>query len=131
MKEDTHISALRESFDIIRECVKAGIERRQRTLGFHCSAAAVDLLELLLHQIHKLDVGTTLHHEMFASAPRAKKNLPDFQSKDKVVDIMNKIESKRNMFVYGKQQPREIIEEFLETYNRLKEILDELGVNYE
>ena len=131
MKEETHIAALKESFELIRECVKVGIEKRQRTLGFHCSAGAIDLLELLLHQMHKLDVGTTLHHDMFASAQRAKKNLPDFQSKDKIVELINKIEVKRNIFVYGKPQTRESIEEFLETYNKLKEIMEDMGVHYE
>lgn len=68
---------------------------------------------------------------MFASVKNAKSHTPDFQSKDKIIGLINSIETKRNILVYGKPQSRDVIEEFLETLNKLKEMIDNLGVYYE
>lgn len=132
MLPETHISAIKESLEVIKEAVQRGIERRQRTIGFVCSAAAVDLLELSLHQKGILPYGNILKHDWFASKQKASRKLPfSFDEKEKILSLLEQIEKKRNILCYGKPQPRRTIEEFLETFHTFKELMGELGVDYE
>lgn len=131
MNIEAHSRALKESLEEIKDAVKMGVEKRQRTIGFHCSAAAADLLELWLHQEGLIDPGTILKHDMFASLKKAKENLIDFGNKNKILTLMAELEAKRNILVYGKAQPRTVIEDYLGTFNKIKDTMSELGLEYE
>ena len=67
MNMEAHRRAIRESVETLRECVQRGIESRQRTIGFHCSVAAADMLELYLHSKNLIDPGRTIKHDFFSS----------------------------------------------------------------
>ncbi len=131
MNIDAHRRALKESMEEIRQAVQKGIEKRQRTIGFHCSAAAVDMIEIYLHEENLIGPGTSLKHDFFASANKARAKLPHFNKKEKIISLVSDLESKRNILVYGKQQKRDDIEKYLEIFNSIKEIMQELGEIYE
>jgi len=128
MKIETHINAVRESIDTLKDCLSKGIENRQRTIGFHCSAAAVDLVEIYLHQQNLIDIGLYLKHNWFASIKSASKHIPEFPQKSEILQILHEIERKRNLLCYGKPQPIQTIEETLVLFNKLKARLEALGV---
>ena len=50
MKLETHLKRLKESFEVINECIEKGLIERQQTLGFTTSAAAAEMLEAYLHK---------------------------------------------------------------------------------
>ena len=127
MKIETHIAAINESLDVLKDCIAKGIESRQRTIGFSCSAAAVDLLEIFLHQQNLIDPGANIKHNWFASIKTASKHLPDFPQKTELLEILNQIEKKRNLLCYGKPQPVKTIEGAISLFNELKAKLESLG----
>lgn len=110
---------------VIEECVEKGmLIERQRTLGFHCSAAAVDMLEILLHRHGLISPGSQLKHDWFSSEKKVLEKLPfDFPHKKRVVAIIMDIEKKRNMLCYGKPQPEETIESAIIDVRKLAGIL--------
>lgn len=56
MRIEDHKNNIRESIDVIEECIQKGtLTQRQRTIGFHCSAAGIDMLEVLLHKKNLID----------------------------------------------------------------------------
>jgi len=132
MNIESHKKAIRESLDVLEQCVQAGIQNRQRTVGFHCSAASVDMLEIYLHSKNLIDPGTTIKHDFFSSQKIALERVnPDFPRKAEIIGILAGIESKRTLLCYGKPQPQETIESAIRLLNSLREILDGLGVAYE
>jgi hypothetical protein len=131
MNIEAHRRALIESMEEIRNAVQMGIERKQRTIGFHCSAAAVDMLEIFLHEKNLINPGTVIKHDFFASPRKATDKIPSFQGKEKLLKLFVELEIRRNMLVYGKGQNRDKIESYLELFNKIKEILTDMGVEYE
>lgn len=128
MKDETHIRAINESLEVISESVAKGIEKRQRTIGFHCSSAAVNLFEMFLHKQNLIDTGASIKHNWFASIKTASSHLPDFPQKADLLQMLNQIENKRTMLCYGKPQPAESIEEAISLLNKIKGRLETLGV---
>jgi len=63
MKIESHYKSLKESLELIEESVQKGILERQRTIGFHCSAAAVDMLEIFLHKSRLIEPGAIIKHD--------------------------------------------------------------------
>ena len=51
----------------LNESLEKGILERQRTIGFHTSAASMDLLEMLLHKNNLIDRGFVIKHEWLKS----------------------------------------------------------------
>ena len=132
MNTEGHRRAIRESLEEIKEAVQKGVMERQRTIGFHCSVAAADMLEILLHERNLIDPGTTIKHEFFASARKADERLPmEFPEKGILIELMVELETRRNALCYGRPQPKESIEQFLMIFNKLRKIFDKLGVKYE
>jgi len=132
MNAEAHRRAIRESIEMIEECVQVGAGERQRTIGFHCSVAASDILELYLHSQNLIGPGTAIKHEFFASERKANERLPfDFSSKNAIIKLMIEIESKRNALCYGRPQPAEAIAEVIRTFNKLRKLFDSIGVKYE
>ena len=132
MRVESHKNSIRESLEELVSAVNRGIENRQKTIGFHCSSAAVNMLEIYLHDKNLVDPGFQLKHNDFGSEKMALDKLPfDFESKDEIVKIMVDIERKRNVLCYGKQQDKEIIEKYMETFNKLKNLVESMGVKYE
>jgi len=132
MRIDYHKRAIKESLDMIKESIEVGLIERQRTIGFHCSVASADILELYLHSKNLVDPGTNIKHDFFSSEKRAfEKITVDFENKEKIIKLIVEIEKARNLLCYGRGQTREYIEKYLEIFNRLRSLFDSMGVEYE
>ncbi len=132
MRIESHKKSIAESLDELAQAINIGLEKRQKTIGFHCSSAAVELLEIYLHTKNLIDPGFQLKHNDFVSERIALEKLPfDFENKEIIIKVMVDIEKKRNTLCYGKQQPAKSIEEYIEKFNQMKNIMIEMGVEYE
>lgn len=130
MKIESHQERLKESLDLIKESIEKGIVKRQRTIGFNTSAASADMLEILLHKKNFIDPGFVLKHEWLKSKNKTIEKLAfDFPRKKEIIDLMFRIEGKRNSLCYGKPQKEEIVQEVINDFNKLKEIFKKDGVN--
>lgn len=127
MQEAAHIRNIKESIEELEEAVHKGVEKRQRTIGFHCSAAAVDLLELYLHKKGLVPIAHILKHDWFASPNKLNEKLPfDFEKKLEIFELVVGIEKRRNVLCYGTQQPESSIEQTLLKFNALRTLFKEL-----
>ena len=126
MRIEDHKKRLEESLKAIEESIEKGIVERQRNIGFNTSAAATDMLEILLHKKFLIDQGMVVKHEWLKSKKSIQNKLPfEFKNKEKIIDLIFKIEEKRNVLCYGKPQKAETIQELIENFNKLKDILKE------
>lgn len=132
MRIDHHKRAIKESLEIIKESIDRGLIERQRTIGFHCSVAAVDILELYLHSKNLVDPGASIKHDFFSSEKKALSKIKvEFENKARIIKLLVEIENKRNLLCYGKGQSKEYIEKYLGLFNALRKIFDSMGVEYE
>lgn len=132
MKLDSHKASIKESMEELASAVNRGVESRQKTIGFHCSSAAVNMLEIYLHSKNLVDPGFQLKHNDFGSEKMACNKLPfAFENKENIVKLIVDIEKKRNTLCYGSKQPKADIEKFMETFNKLKDLFTDMGVEYE
>ncbi len=126
MNAEEHKAAVKESIEVIKEAIQTGIERRQRTIGFHCSAAVIDLLELFLHKNNIIDPGKTMKHDFFSSERKALSKLSeDFPEKQKIIALLVSLETKRNQLCYGKLKQKEDVEAYLALFARIRSFFDE------
>ena len=129
MNADAHRRAIRESLEEIEEAIKRGVTDRQRTIGFHCSVAAADMLELYLHEQNLIDPGTTIKHDFFSSLRAANERIkPEFPNKNEILSLMHRLEVERNLLCYGKPRTQEDLENFIETFNKLRMVLENMGL---
>lgn len=132
MNIEAHKRAVKESLDVLEKAIERGLKERQRTIGFHCSVASVDILEIYLHENDLINPGTILKHNFFSSKKKVKERLDfDFEKREKIIEMMVKIEKKRNLLCYGKPRPEKEIENYILVFNKLRKIFDDLGVDYE
>ena len=97
MKIDSHLENLKESIREVEEAVTKGLSTKQRTLGFHTSAAAIDILEIILHKNNLIDPGFVIKHEWFNSERKIEEKFPfDFQYKKEIMNLIKNIENIRN-----------------------------------
>src|SRR3989344_5270400 len=128
MKIESHLENLEESIREINEAVKTGLEKKQRTLGFHTSSAAIDILEIILHKNKLIDPGFVIKHEWFNSKKKIEEKLPfDFSKKREILACIVKIEAARNKLCYGKRQDEKGLEEIVQEFLRLKELFVEVA----
>ncbi len=80
MRIESHLDNLKESIREIHAAVKEGLVPNQRSLGFHTSAAAVDMLEIILHQQNLIDPGFVIKHEWFNSPRKVAEKFPLVQN---------------------------------------------------
>ena len=130
MKTEIHLKNLKESLEVIEESIEKGLVERQRTIGFNTSAACTDMLEILLHKHSLIDPGFIIKHEWLKSKNKVSEIFQfDFPKKKELLNIIFKIEEKRNVLCYGKPQPIEVIREILADFNTLKKKFREAGLN--
>ena len=130
---DEHIKKIKEHLEEIEDAIDQGIENKPITIGFHCSACSVELLELYLHTINKISVGHVIKHDWFKKPKieQKKEDLIDrklkinFNNKKEIYDLIYSIEEKRSNLVYGKSD-KKVIESVLNSFLKLKEKLIEL-----
>jgi len=127
MKIESHLENLKESIAEIEECVKKGLVEKQRTVGFHCSAGAIDMLEIILHKKELIDTGFIIKHEWFNSKNKINEKFNfDFIRKQEILDLITSIEKVRNKLCYGKRQSEDVLEHVVKNFNHLKEIFKEV-----
>lgn len=130
MNIESHQKSLKESLEVIEECIEKGLVERQRTIGFSASAACADMLEIFLHQQSLIDPGFIIKHEWLKSKNQIKEKLPfDFPKKEEILSCIQKVEEKRNLLCYGKPQPEETIRDILGQFNKVKNLFKEVGLN--
>lgn len=129
MKIDFHVARYRESLEGIEIAVDRGIASHQRSVGFHTSSAAVDLLSIYLFQEKLVSPGTQIQHTWFKSVQRAEEKLPfSFPNKAHIIALMTAIESHRDTFCYGTDQPVAEIRAVLDSFHELRELFEAMGV---
>ena len=131
MKSEDHLRNIKESLEVIEESIQKGIQERQRNIGFNTSVAAAEMLEVYLHKKDLINLDLAIKHEWFSSIKNAKERLNfDFENKEKIIELLNKIELKRNILCYGKIQPIEDTEEILEYFNEIKSLFEDMGLKW-
>ena len=128
MNIQTHLRAINESIEEIEDSIAKGLTKRQRTIGFHTSAAAVDMLETILHKRNLIDPGFVIKHEWLNSDKKIAEKLPfDFPEKNKIIQILKKIEDARNKLCYGRERSEEELKEVVRLFFELKELFKKGG----
>ena len=127
MRVEAHLENLQESVREVERAVQEGLLQNQRSLGFHASAAAVDMLEIILHERRLIDPGFVIKHEWFNSAKKIAEKFPfDFPKKKEILVLVSQIENVRNTFCYGKRQSEEALESVITAFNTLKQLFVEV-----
>jgi len=127
---ENHTTRLSESLEMIQYAVTHGPQHPQRTLGFHLSAAAVDLLNLYLHKEGFTTSSEDINHRWLRSAKKTKEKIPfDFPKKTKLLSLIQAIEDVRDPFCYGVPRAVEEIERTLILFRDLLELFRRLGID--
>ncbi|MEK6857220.1 MAG: hypothetical protein AABX39_01390 [Nanoarchaeota archaeon] len=126
MKIEEHLRALKESVEEIEDAISKGSEKRQRTIGFHTSAGAVDMIEIILHKRKLIDPGFIVKHEWFNSDRKIKEKISfEFPAKSRIINLIKSIEKERNKLCYGRAKTQSILSEVILNFFKLKEIFEE------
>lgn len=126
MKIEHHLENLKESVEEVENAVKEGLTKKQRTLGFHTSSAAIDILEIILHKYNLIDPGFIIKHEWLSSKRKIEEKFSfEFPRKEDILRHVTKIESARNKLCYGKRQKEEDLEAIAKEFSQLKDLFVE------
>ena len=125
-----HKAHIEEHLHAIDGAIAVGVEQRPATIGLHVSAGAISLLELYLHVLDKITIGSMIKHEWFKEpkpeqkiAPLAERKIPvEFPAKEELFSLMYIIEERRNKLIYGKPSVA-AIEEILKAFQKLHDII--------
>ncbi len=126
---EEHQKKIHEHLEEINDAIEAGIENKPVTLGFHCSACALQYLEMYLHIAEKIPLGKVIKHDWFKRPAAEQKKeamierkLPaQFPKKDEIYELIYSIEEERNSLMYGKPT-KEQIQKILLSFNKIKEL---------
>jgi hypothetical protein len=131
MKIEDHLRNVNESLDVIKESIQKGLQERQRNIGFNTSVAAVEMLEIFLHKENIINPGAIIKHDWFSSFRKAGEKLEfEFPEKEKIIKLLCEIEAKRNLLCYGKPNPVQEIESILNSFYKIKDLFERLGVKW-
>ena len=127
---DEHKNKIQEHLEEIEDAIKEGIEKKPITLGFHCSACAIQFLELYLHAANKIPIGKVVKHDWFKRPKSGQKKEPlierklsvEFLKKQEIYNLIYDLEDERNTLMYGKATEKQI-KNVLETFNTERIIL--------
>src|SRR3989338_1480941 len=91
MRIEEHIKGIRESIRLIEYSIEKGLVDNQRTIGFNTSAAAVDMLEMLLHKKSLIDPGFIIKHDWFLSKNKVQEKIVFcFSKKSEIIELSMK-----------------------------------------
>ncbi|MBI2631974.1 hypothetical protein HYW75_03150 [Candidatus Pacearchaeota archaeon] len=127
---EEHIKKIKEHLGGIEDSINQGIEKKPVTIGFHCSACALQYLELYLHITKKIPIGKVIKHEWFKRPkPGQKKELlierklsVNFEKKQELYELLYTLEEERNSLMYGKAT-KEQIKIVIDTFQKFKEMI--------
>lgn len=140
--QHVHLKKIQEHLQELKDATTIGIDRRPATIGFHTSACSIDLLELYLHKLGKLEIGAQIKHEWFKRPKEGQKIIPIaerklpllFPHKEELFEFLYSLEEKRNKLIYGNTSKEEIehtLNVFERFKNRMKELLEAEGTRLE
>ncbi|MBS3099994.1 hypothetical protein J4463_02145 [Candidatus Pacearchaeota archaeon] len=130
---DEHKKKIQEHLSEIKNAIEEGIEKKPITIGFNCSACAIQLLELYLHITNKISIGKIIKHDWFKK-PHPEQKIPslterklpiDFPRKQEIYELIYTLEEERNILVYGKSDEKQI-KKVLEIFLKIKNIFMEM-----
>ncbi len=133
---DEHRNKVKEHLEEIGDAIEQGIEKKPVTIGFHCSACAIQFLELYLHATNKIPIGKVIKYDWFKRPKTEQKKEPlierklsiEFPKKQEIYNLIYDLEDERDTLMYGKPAKEQIIR-VLETFDKIKEIFKELLKN--
>ncbi|MBM3303734.1 MAG: hypothetical protein FJY76_01450 [Candidatus Aenigmarchaeota archaeon] len=122
MKLENHALKLREHLRALEWAVR---QDNQSSIGFHASAGSVEVLSILLHRLMKVQLDFQINHGWFKSKGVLSQKMPfDFPRKEEILRLMWNIEELRNPLCYGSPRPESSIDEILESFYKIKEIVE-------
>lgn len=133
MKKEKHEEILKEVLDEIDAAIKdkRGLVAHQRRLAFSLSLGAANLLELFFHKIDVIKEGSKINHMWFKKnkenvLERLQKQITSpansLENMDNIIEIMIKIEEKRDDLAYGAPATEEILQEKINLFFKLREV---------
>lgn len=133
---EEHKKKIKEHLEEIEDALNQGIKKKPVTLGFHCSACALQYLELYLHATNKISIGKIINHEWFKrpkteqkKEPLIERKLPvQFEKRQEIYGLLYTLEEERKSLMYGKST-NEQIKKVIDVFNQLKKIMEELLKN--
>ena len=136
ISKEEHINKIKEHLDEINDAINEGAEKKPTTIGFHCSACAIQFLELYLHLINKIQIGKIIKHDWFKKPQSGQKieslierKLPiEFDKKQEIYNLIYNLEEQRNKLIYGSPNEEEI-KDMINNFNKLKKIFQEILKN--
>ncbi|MFH0840636.1 MAG: hypothetical protein V1865_01445 [bacterium] len=137
-----HKERIQEHLQEIKDALTIGLEKRPATLGLHISACSLSLLELYLHVLGKISVGTVIKHDWFKRpkpgqkiAPLAERKLGvEFPLKGEIFSLLYSIEEERNKLIYGRSSLitlEIVLKSFQQLHQIIKEKLEEKEIEIE
>ncbi len=139
---EKHLQRIKEHLEEINDAIDEGMEKKPITIGFHCSACSIDLLELYLHTAHKISMGMQIKHNWFKRPKPGQKIIPlperkigvEFDEKEYIYDLIYTIEGNRETLLYGNATV-ERVQEVYTSFQKLKDLLEKKlaqeGINLE
>ena len=126
MRTEEHMAALSEHEENLKLAIERSLLKNQRNIGYNASQASVELFSIYMHKLNLIIVGENLDHRTFKTKVVDTRIPKDFPNKMKILELMRKLEEKRNILCYGKARPENEIKEVIMAYNELKGIIGEL-----
>lgn len=126
MKIEEHEKAYKEHLNNIKRAIEESIEENQRNLGYNVSQGSVELFLIYLHKLNLLQgSGEQLDHRIFKSKSLTEKKIPlKFFDREKILELMSKIELKRNTLCYGKRKSLKELQEYIKNFQELRKIIN-------
>ena len=134
MKLEKHEETLKEVSDEIETALKdkRGLLAHQRRLAFSLSLGAANIIELYFHKINIIKEGAQINHLWFKR--KKEKTLEQLQNQivapidsianlNKAVEIVIKIEEKRDDLAYGAPATEEILQTKINLFFELRRLL--------
>lgn len=131
---EEHKKKIKEHLDEIDDAINEDLEKKPVTIGFHCSACALQFLELYLHISNKISIGKIIKHDWFKKPQEGQKIEPlierklksEIPKKQEIYDLIYELEEQRNLLIYGKpikEQIKKVLDDFLKIKSIFQEFL--------
>ena len=135
MKEEKLNEILNEVLEEIEQALKdvRGLVSHQRRLAFSLSLGSIVLLELYLHKLGVIKAGSKINHLWFKRKKESifeqlqnQVSVPveSIKNIENIVDIVVRIEEKRDELAYGASSFNELLQEKINLFFELKRIVE-------
>lgn len=126
MNIEGHKKRLKEHINFLEIAIERGVKESQSTIGFHTSQGAVEMLSIHLHKLNLISAGKQINHLWFRSQKTINKKLPqDFPHKKQIINMISKIEDKRDSLIYGAPKSEEEIEKVVLLFQKLRKLIEQ------